>query len=455
MAGLENVDQELRVAIIGAGYAGMAAAVELAAKQIPLTLFEASRQLGGRARAVETHGMRLDNGQHILLGAYRETLRLMRLVGANPERTLLRLPLTLAYPGELHLAAARLPAPLHLLVALLGARGLDWPDKWAAIRFIQAMKRTAFKLAADSGIATVNELLDAHRQSRRLRDYLWQPLCIAALNTLPEAASAQVFMNVLRDSLAADRSASDLLLPRVDLTSLFPDRAAAFVETHGGEIRRGTAIRQLTLANNAFTLSDDSKEFSQYSHVILAVAPQHLAALTQNLPQLDELRQTIAAVTYQPIVTCYLAYPPQVRLPQAMLGQAHGLLQWLFDRGRLTGQAGLLAAVISAQGPHLELSGEALAGRIHTEIAALVAGLPAPRWSQVITEKRATFACTANLRRPALSTALPGLLLAGDYVAGDYPGTLESAVRSGVAAASVIHQAAAGQAQDPSATPRQ
>ena len=121
-----------------------------------------------------------------------------------------------------------------------------------------------------------------------------------------------------------------------------------------------------------------------------------------------------------------------------MLGQAHGIMQWLFDRGQLGGPEGLLAAVISARGRHLELGHEELAARIHAEIARLVPDLPPPRWTQVITEKRATWSCTPGLYRPPSATRLPGLLLAGDYVAGDYPGTIEGAVRSGVAAAALV-----------------
>ncbi|TRZ65645.1 MAG: FAD-dependent oxidoreductase, partial [Rhodocyclaceae bacterium] len=213
---MENLAEELRplakVAIIGAGYAGMAAATELATHGISVTVFESSRVLGGRARAIETTGTTVDNGQHILIGAYRESLRLMRQVGADPQRLLLRLPLTLAYPGQLRVATPRLPAPLHLALGLLGARGLSWSDKLAAIRFMRALKHQDFRLPDQRQDCSVSALLDTHRQPDRLRTYLWEPLCVAALNTPADAASAQVFLNVLRDSLAAERSASDLLL---------------------------------------------------------------------------------------------------------------------------------------------------------------------------------------------------------------------------------------------------
>ena len=421
-----------RIAIIGAGYAGMAAATELAAKHIPVTVFEASRMPGGRARGVDSHGVRLDNGQHILIGAYSETLRLMRSVGLEPERLLARLPLTLCYPGGFRLKAGPLPAPLHLASALLFARGLTLGEKFAALRFMSSLKRSRYRLATDT---SVSRLLADHGQPPRLCAFLWQPLCIAALNTPPETASAQVFCNVLKDSLGADRHASDLLLPRVDLGALFPEAAERFLHSEGGDVSYGTSIKNIAANGSGYLLRDAGGEHGPYRQVIVAVAPYHLPPLLAGLPALEGLTKTIASLDWEPIVTCYLAYPGQTRLPQPMLGHADGYLQWLIDRGQLGGPAGLFAAVISAHGRHQELSNEQLSAQIHSEISTMVANLPAPLWSQVITEKRATFACLPGLTRPAAETALPGLLLAGDYIASDYPATLESAVRSGVHAA--------------------
>ncbi len=421
--------QELKVAVIGGGYAGMAAAVELAARGVQVDVFEASRTLGGRARAVELReGVTADNGAHILVGAYRETLRLMRLVGADPEGLLQRMPLHLEYPGRFRLAAPTLPAPLHLAWALLAARGITLGEKLAAIAFMNALKASRFRLPEDT---TVGELLDRHRQSSNLRRFLWEPLCVAALNTPAAQASAQVFANVLRDSLGAGRQASDLLLPRVDYSALFPEPAARYVESRGGWVRRGHRVQRLVRKGGGFAVDD----FSGYDKAIIAVAPHHLSALLADWPSLAPLAEQVGALAYEPIVTVYLAYPESVSLTYPMLGLAEGWGQWVFDRGRLCGQAGLLAVVISAHGPHEAVDADTLADRVHAEVATLLPGLPPPRWSRVITEKRATFTCTANLRRPPGRTAEPGLFLAGDYVAGDYPATLEGAVRSGIAAA--------------------
>ncbi|MCK9283981.1 MAG: hydroxysqualene dehydroxylase HpnE [Rhodocyclaceae bacterium] len=421
------------IAVIGGGYAGFAAAVELAAAGVAVEVFEASRSLGGRARGVDIDGVRLDNGQHILVGAYRETLRLMRRVGAAPERCLQRLPLLLELPGRLRIAAPDWPAPLHLAAALIGAQGLSAGEKWAAVRFMLGLKLTRYRLQNDISVAAL-----IATQPLPLRRYLWEPLCIATLNTPPDEASAQVFLNVLRDTLGAGRKDSDLLLPCVDLSRMFPEPAAEFVAGHGGQIVRGSRITQLEKGDDGWSLRAGEARHGPYRQLILAVAPQHATALLPSAPACKALRETLAALRYQPIVTVWLQYPPQVRLAAPMLGAGDGLLQWLFDRGQLGGPPGLLAAVISAEGRHQPLDHDELASRLHAEAARIVPQLPSPLWHRVIVEQRATFACLPGMRRPPLQTPLPGLLLAGDYVASDYPATLEGAVRSGVAAAGAV-----------------
>jgi squalene-associated FAD-dependent desaturase len=415
----------LRVAVIGAGYAGLAAAVELTAAGSHVDVFEASRIPGGRARAAKIEGFTVDNGQHILIGAYTETLRLMRAVGADPDILLRRTPLRFEFPGEFLMTAPRLPAPLHTAFALLLARGLDWREKWAAIRLMRGLQARKFRIEPD---ITVTSWLDSNQTPSRQRRLLWEPLCIAALNTPADRASAQVLANVIRDSLAGPRSSSDMLLPQVNLSALFPEPAAQYVALHGGTVHLGHRVGSLRREADAWMI-DDAGPFAQ---IVLAVAPYHLAGLV------PELASSVANLDWEPIVTSYFSYPATVRLPQPMLGVDAGLAQWLFDRGQLCGQTGLIAAVISARGRHTDLKAAELEHRIHQEIARIVPGLPEPLAVQTITEKRATFACVPDLQRPLAETTLPGLWLAGDYVAGEYPATLEGAVRSGVAAARAI-----------------
>ena len=407
----------------------MAAAVTLVEQGARVVVFEASRQLGGRARRVTLDDADLDNGQHILIGAYTETLRLMQVVGVDPRAALLRRPLEIRTASGFHLRVARLPAPLHLAVALLSARGLGITDRLRAARFVHGLRAARFTLPADD---TVASLLANRRQGDVLRRVLWDPLCVSALNTPPDHASAQVFVNVLRDTLGGPRAASDLLLPRTDLGALFPEPAADFVTRRAGEVRLGAPVRTLEAAAEGIRLDADAAPFAR---VIVACGPQHAAPLLKSHQRLGGVAQAIDALEHEPIYTVYLQYPELVSLPCAMLGFTDGLLQWAFDRGALSGHRGLVAGVLSASGRHEALAHPDLAAAIHRELVARLPDLPAPRWTRVIAERRATFSCRPGLARPTIETPVDEVLLAGDYTASDYPATLESAVRSGVAAA--------------------
>ena len=411
---MENLGH--RVAIVGAGYAGMAAAVTLAAAGERVVVFEAGPITGGRARRVHPHGRDLDNGQHILIGAYTELLGLMRLVGV-PSDAVLRVPLELRYADGFALRALWLPAPLGLLGGLLSLRKVSIGERLGAIRFMQSLKRMKFRLEQD---IPVDDLLESHGQAGRIGDYLWRPLCVSALNTPPAQASAQVFINVLRDSLASYADASDLLLPRVDLSQLFPERAAQFVQARGGEVRTGETVRGIEAG-----LRIGAESFSA---IVLAVAPFQLEPFAS-------LVGTIPEYAYQPIFTCYLQYPQRVRFPFPMLGLKSGLVQWIFDRDALGGKRGLVSCMISAEGEHERMTHADLAAACHREVAQALGALPEPEWSQVIAEKRATFTCVPGIVRPAQETPTHGLFLAGDYTDPDYPPVLEAAVRSGVRAA--------------------
>ena len=423
----------LRVAIVGSGWAGLAAGVELSVVGITAIIFEAAKQLGGRARSIEVHEQTLDNGQHILIGAYRETLRLMRTVGLDPERQLKRISMELRYPGAgFRMKLPRLPAPLHLAIGLFQAKGCSLGEKLAAVRFMQALQASHYQLTADCSVA---ELLDCHKQLGNLRRYMWEPLCLAALNTAPENASAQIFSNVLRDSLGSRRTDTDLLLPATDLNRVFPDAAAAFIKKSGGEIYLANRINHILP-----TLEIHGETFD---HIILAVAPQHAARLLSKQAETAVIATMLANYSYEPIGTVYMGYPPDIELPCPMLGLDGGkqarLGQWVFDRGALGGKKGTLGFVLSARGAWDKRDNDALSEALHRELQeALGKTLPPPLWHKVIREQRATFSCRPNLPRPTVKAPVSGLWLAGDYVCADYPATLEGAVRSGIAAADGI-----------------
>ena len=398
-----------RIAVVGAGYAGMAAAVTLAERNIPVTVFESGPVPGGRARRVVSQGNELDNGQHILVGAYRELFRLMRTVGV-PDDAVLRVPLELRYAQKFSLRALWLPSPLGLLAGLLLARGVPLRQRLGAVKFIRSVQQ----MQDDIPVA---ELLRRHRQDGAIGHYLWRPLCVSALNTPVEIASSRAFLAVLRDALLGGDDASDLVLPRVDLSRLFPDAAVEYVQRNGGEVRLRSPVENL----------EELKR--QFDSIVVAVGPHQLKTL---LPGVGD------NFTYQPIYTCYLQYGDKVKLAFPMIGMSDGLVQWVFDRGALLGEKGRLACVISAQGDHQQMSQDELAETCHRELRKNDLVSERPVWSRVIAEKRATITCEVGLKKPAMETA--GVYLAGDYIDPDYPPTLEAAVRSGVRAALKVAQ---------------
>lgn len=421
------------VIVIGAGWAGLSAAVRLTDAGCKVIVLESAPQVGGRARAVVTRDGTVDNGQHILSGAYAATLAMLSRVGVDVSGCLRRMPLSIDVPGQFSLRLPILPAPLHLAAGLLFSRGPAWPEKIRAARFIRNLQRANFRLAHD---CSVSHWLDDNAQQGVLRQHLWDALCVAALNTRPQEASAQVFANVLRDTLGSPvRAATDLLLPTVDLSSLFPKRAVDYLVRRGSEVRcRARACGFVAEGANWQVRVGDEHLFAR--HLVLACAPQHTGALLASiasLPVVQSLRARLQAFAYEPIATAYLYYAGKLRLPQPMMALNDGIAQWVFDRGQLGGSPGLMAHVLSARGKWQEMDDRTLVAALHHAQRFVMGGdMPPPERWKIIREKKATFRCVPGLDRPTAASGVANLWLAGDYVAGDYPGTLEAAVRSGI-----------------------
>ncbi|MES2939549.1 MAG: hydroxysqualene dehydroxylase HpnE [Pseudomonadota bacterium] len=416
---------------MGGGWAGLAAAVQATRAGHHATLFEAARALGGRARSLELAlpgggTAMVDNGQHILIGAYLQTLRLMQEVGVDLEQALLRLPLTLRFPDGGGLQLPAWPAPLDALAGILGARGWSWRDKLSLLRHASGWQRRGFACAPQLSVADLCRDL-----APPVMHDLIEPLCVAALNTPSEQASAQVFLRVLRDSLFGgghgNWAGSNLLLPRRDLGRLFPEAARDWLQAHGAEIRMGS--RAQAIARDGSRWSVDGEPFDA---VLLACPPWEAARLVEagGMPA-DAWLAHVRALDYEPIATVYAMGTQALPLPMLSLrSDASRPAQFVFDRGQLGGPPGLLAFVASASRGTLE----ELQDQVVAQAAAL--GWPVTPLRTVV-EKRATFACTPGLRRPASAIA-PGLWACGDYVEGPYPATLEGAVRSALAAVAAI-----------------
>ncbi|AMM26099.1 hydroxysqualene dehydroxylase HpnE [Variovorax sp. PAMC 28711] len=415
----------MKVAIVGAGWAGLACAVEATRLGHAVTLFEAARTPGGRARRIDgDRGLALDNGQHILIGAYRATLALLRDVGVDPDAALLRLPLSLRFADGGGLKLPRLPAPLDLLAGIATARGWTLRDKLSLLRVALRWRLTGFRCASADSVAILCAGL-----TPRVMQELVEPLCVSALNTPVERSSGTVFLRVLHDALFSGSGGADLLLPRVDLGALFPDAAMAWLAQRGADLRVGHRVR--TIAPDAGCWQADGEPFER---VVLACAPWDAARLVRTSgAAADAWCETTEALRFEAIATVYLRGASPLAEPMlALRSDANAPAQFVFDRGQLGGPAGLLALVVSAN----EAPRDALERQSLAQAAAQLdqAGLDVV---QTVVEKRATFACTPSLVRPAMTIA-PGLLACGDYIDGPYPATLEGAVLSGLAAGEAL-----------------
>ena len=420
-----------RVAVVGAGWAGLAAAVRLVQGGAQVSVFEMARQPGGRARQADGAGHGFDNGQHILIGAYSATLALMRQVGADPETLLLRQPLALVDPAGRGLqlpTGAPLPAftravlaahhwPLADRLALLAAA-----SGWLLRRFRCPPGWTVQQLCGHLPRPVLAELID--------------PLCVAALNTPMAQASAPVFLRVLRDALFSGRGSADLLLPRAPLSDLLPAPAWRWLAARGATLHTGQRVTGLQAVHGGWQVDG-----TPFDAVVLACSATEAARLaTQAAPA---WAACAAGLAYEPIATAWLRddglqqAQPMVALPPGPQAPA----QFAFHLGRLhhdPASQGIWTFVASSAGlwlaDGLAQCGQAMLAQARRAFPGHFAGPDDQVLLHIAAERRATFACTPALVRPAMQIA-PGLLAAGDHVQGPYPATLEGAVRSGIAAA--------------------
>ncbi len=423
-----------RVAIVGAGWAGLAAAVRATEQGHQVTVLEMARHAGGRARSVNTRAGEFDNGQHILIGAYTRTLALMATVGADPARVLRRLPLDLRHADGRGLTLPTGSPVMAFARGVLAARGWSWGNRLHLLKAATAWGLQGFRCDER---ATVS-MLCRQLPSAVLRD-LVEPLCVAALNTPMPQASAAVFLRVLRDALFSGPGGADLLLPCRPLSDLLPSPAAAWLSSRGAALRTGVRVMAIAKGDSGAWIVDGQA----FDAVVLACSAQEAARLTASIApgwsrQASELR-------YEPIITAYVAAAGGLRLKSPMLALDTGPsapAQFMFDLGALGRPAGTMALVASGAAPWvdrgLDAAARAMIGQARKHFPAHFNFPDGQVLLHAAAEQRATFACTPGLARPPAVIA-PGLLAAADFVAGPYPATLEGAVRSAEAAVAALH----------------
>jgi len=434
------------IAIVGGGWAGLAAAVELCKHDYNITVFESSPQLGGRARSISWNNITLDNGQHLMIGAYQQMLDCLKIMQADTSRLFKQLPHRMlmlnSQNGEttFDLKLPTYPAPLHLLFGVLNTPSLSLKEKILLLFRFNKLLNTPIETDL-----SVSEWLSRAKLPENYRLNLLEPVCLAALTTHPTQASAKAFQSVLQQTFNAPAESTDLLIPTTDLANVFPALAEKFILQQGGEIKTRCKVQQLLHDNSQIHSIQANDEVISFDQVILATPPVVSAKLLQSIPACKHICEQIKQLKFEPVSTLYLQFKDPVSLPYPMLGLINGLGEWVFERAT-SGHNDILAVVISAHGEHLNLTEENLIKTVYDELSNVIENLPELLDSKLIIEKKATIQCHPNVdkNRPGIDTDLRNLKLCGDYVYIEennqpgLPSTLEGAVRSGVKCAQSI-----------------
>ena len=432
------------VIVVGAGFAGLSAAVRLARRGARVLVVEERRRLGGRASAFadpET-GEVVDNGQHALFGCYHETFAFLREIGTEGDVRLeerLDLEIVDRSGQRSRLSSASLPPPLHLVGGLLRWPALRWSDKIAALRAGLALRRLAGsdRDRAGSDRQTVNEWLRAHGQTPRLSEVLWEPLAVAALNQSPDVAAAGPFVEVLARMFNGSRRDAAIGLPMKPLDQLYAEPARRWLEDAGHQLQIGAPARLLVEGARAVGVEIDG-ERTVAGHVVSSVPWFAFPAFAASVPALADLSASAGAMRASPIVTVNLWLDRTVT-DAPFVGLPGRTFQWVFDKGRLFGETwSHLSLTSSGAEDIVGWTNDALVAHARRELAeALPAAASAiVRRSTAVRERRATFSLApGEPPRPGVDTPVQGLFLAGDWTDTGLPATIEGAVASGHRAA--------------------
>ena len=440
------------VVVVGGGFAGLSAAVRLTQRGMRVLLVEARSRLGGRATSFSdrTTGEWVDNGQHVLLGCYTDTFSFLRTIGALNHvwlQTQLSVTMIDREGRSSHLVCPHLPAPWHLLAGVFEWDALAWPDRFSVLRMAKPLKLARRQLDPSSHLIaaspgeTVENWLIRHGQTERLREMLWRPLALAALNQRADRAAAPALARVLAEMFGLDSHAAAIALPTKPLHLMYAEPARTFIESHGGEVRTAATAR-IQVSENAVQSVEVTGDRLHPQAVVCAVPWFAFAEAFDGAT--DRLRGVIdraARMSSSPIVTANLWFDRPI-LNEPFLGLPGRTMQWLFEkRLSLGNEASHLSLVSSGADSVARLSNDEVMAIAHQE---LVEAMPAVRSSRLlqstlIREPHATFSLAPGQpARPSTETAVRGLYLAGDWIETGLPATIESAVRSGHRAADLV-----------------
>ena len=434
--------------VIGGGFAGFSAATALADRGARVLLVEARPGLGGRAttfRDPET-GERVDNGQHILMGCYTETLDFLDRIGAANRvrwQSGLEVPMIDRRGHETVLALPSLPSPLHFLAGVLAWDALTWRERLSVLNIGSALRSggAADVAAGFSRPITVRQWLQDNGQAPRLCELFWEPLALAALNQSIDQAEASAFIRVLERVLGPDPAAAALVLPAVPLDAMYVEPSLPYLAERGGEVRVNAPAKIVVDGDRVTGVRVRDEVIA--APVVISTVPwfSFNALFDAPPPQLRDTLANAAALASLPIVTVNLWFDAPVMRDQ-LVGLPGRNFQWVFDRRALVGgDASHLSMISSGADALVAQSNDAL---VATALQEVRDALPPARGAHLrkglaVREKRSTFSLAPGAPpRPDMRTPIEGLVLAGDWIQTGLPATIESAVISGHRSAAAI-----------------
>jgi hydroxysqualene dehydroxylase len=440
------------VVVIGGGFAGLSAGVTLAEQGFRVALLEAKPALGGRAYSFPDteSGDLVDNGQHVLMGCYHQTLDFFGKIGTR-ERLIVHRNLEIEMldgPGRpALLRTARLPGPFHITAGLMRYKHLTVGQRLSALR--AGMRMMYMRRFAEMQLKrlTVAEFMDMTGQGAQARRTFWYPLAIATLNEQPELASAALLAEVMKRAFFSRRNDSAFLYSTVGLSELYCYAAREFIENRDGVVACHAIVDSLTMDGNmvsAVRMRDGASLHA--ANFVVAVTPPQLLRLLPQMLAADRVFSQIDQLQSSPIICVHVWLDREVT-DSAFIGFVGTATQWVFNKRRIFNQhgtrhPGYLSFVISGARELAELPNDDLLKLVMDDLGAM---LPAAREAHlvkalVLKEKQATFAPdpASDAVRPPVQTSVPNLFLAGDWIQTGLPATIESAVISGGSAAAAI-----------------
>ncbi|HWQ34882.1 MAG TPA: hydroxysqualene dehydroxylase HpnE [Blastocatellia bacterium] len=439
------------VLVIGGGFAGLSAAVDLAAAGRRVLLLERRAFLGGRAYSFtdQTTGDVIDNGQHLMMGCYHHTLNFLNKIGASDKLSFQaspRVDFLHEREGAASFQCPAVPAPLHLLAGLARLQTIGWRDRLSALRVGLALRHLNGNRARLADI-TVSEWLSELGQTERMQRRFWNLVALATLNEQPDRASADMFARVLDQAFMRTKRDSAMVLSRVGLSELYTDDARRFIEARGGEVRLNASVARIDFENNravGVTLRSGERIAAE---VIISAVPyfmlRHLLA-PEIIAGCESFR-AIPEFKSAPIVSINLWYDEPVTQVE-FTGLLDSPVEWVFNKNAIAGESGKrrqhLALVISGAHDTARMPKEKLTEIAVTEMRRF---FPAARRQQpvhafVIKEHDATLSHTPGTARlrPVARTPFSNFLLAGDWTDTGLPATIEGAVWSGQQCAQLV-----------------